>query len=326
MSEDDGLINAYQLDGRGGGKRFTSWNDLPADTSAGNLWIHLDRSVPAAQRWLINRGNVHRLAWNALLAEDTRPRCLTVGDGILLNLRGVNLNPDAVPEDMVAIRLWLEKDRVLTSRTRQVMAIDDLCEELDIGAGPRDTATFIAMVAERLTARMDPVVDALQDKLDVLEDQMINAPSLDLRAKLAELRRETIMLRRYISPQRDALRNFVTQDVSWLDQNCQNHLLETADHVSRYLEDLDSISDRATVINDELSNRLTERMDKTVYRLTLVTIIFLPLDTISALLGTNVGGIPGENYAWGFIVMCMAFTAIAAAEVWLFKRLRWWRI
>ncbi len=324
MSDKDGLINAYRLNGDGTGERLATWSDLPDAENMGHVWVHIDRSVPEAQRWLVNRSGLSHLAWEALLAEETRPRCLAVGDGVLLNLRGVNMNPESEPEDMVSIRIWLEKDFIVTSRMRRLMAIEDIRQAIDTGKGPADTGGFVFMVADRLTARMDPTLDILQEKLDELEDNMITALSRELRSDLAELRRETIMLRRYIAPQRDALRQLINLDIPWMTRAHRDHLLEIADRVTRYVEDLDSIRDRATVINDELVNRLSERMDRTMYVLSLVTTIFLPLTVISGMLGMNVGGIPGEKATWGFVATCLVFVAIAGFEVWLLKRLKWW--
>jgi zinc transporter len=141
---------------------------------------------------------------------------------------------------------------------------------------------------------------------------------------LAELRRETIMLRRYIAPQRDALRQLISMELPWMSLRRRQRLTEVADRITRYVEDLDVIRDRATVINDELANRLAERMDRTMYILSLVTMIFLPLTVISGMLGMNVGGVPGEGKSWAFLVTCALFIAIAGVEVWILKRLRWW--
>ena len=51
---------------------------------------------------------------NALLVDETRPHILPVDEGILLILRGVNLNESTKPEDMVPIRLWIEPHRIIS--------------------------------------------------------------------------------------------------------------------------------------------------------------------------------------------------------------------
>jgi len=104
MSE-EGLVAAYRLDGRGGGTPL-DWDGIGAwQPGDGVLWVHLNRQFEDAQRWLRERSGLDEVVVEALLAEETRPRCVPMGNGVMLFLRGVNLNPGADPEDMVSIRL-----------------------------------------------------------------------------------------------------------------------------------------------------------------------------------------------------------------------------
>lgn len=324
MTEQDGLICAYRLDGEGGGERYATLESIPERSGDQLFWIHVNRESTETQDWLRRESGLRPLICDALLAEETRPRCFAMEDGILLNLRGVNLNPESDPEDMVSVRVWLQTDRIVSCRTRRLMAVSDLLESIETGKGPTNSGAFVIQIAERLTSRMDPTIDALEDKLDELEDSSIHAPNHQLRSELSELRRETIMLRRYIAPQRDALRQLATHDVPWLSRPQCDRLMEIADTVTRYIEDLDAIRDRATVMNDEVANRLAERIDRTMLILSLVTVIFLPLTVISGMLGMNVGGIPGGDNPWAFLVVCLLFVALGALQVWLFRRLKWW--
>ncbi len=97
-------------------------------------------------------------------------------------------------------------------------------------------------------------------------------------------------------------------------------LREISDRTTRYVEDLDSIRDRAAVTQEELNNRIAEQMNKTMYVLSLVAGIFLPLGLLTGLLGINVGGIPGTENKWAFTIFSILLLGIAAAQVWLFKR------
>ena len=68
------------------------------------LWLHFDYTNLDAIDWLTNKSNIDSLAIDALLTEETRPRTTILNDSVLLALRGINLNPNANPEDMVSIR------------------------------------------------------------------------------------------------------------------------------------------------------------------------------------------------------------------------------
>ena len=118
MAGDDGLIHSYLLDGRGGAQA-QDWDGVRAwRRGAGTLWVHLDRSDARAEDWLRRESGLEPLVVEALLEPETRPRCTALPGGWLVVMRGVNLNPGADPEDMVALRAWVEEERVLTLRRR----------------------------------------------------------------------------------------------------------------------------------------------------------------------------------------------------------------
>jgi len=323
MTNEDGLIYACRLDGKGGGDTMRAWPERIGPDEGAGCWIHLNRDASDAREWLARKSGLRLLVREALLAEETRPRCNILNEGVLLNLRGINLNPGAQPEDMVSVRIWLEPKRIVSARLRKLMAVQDIREALARGEGPQDVGGFVVMLADRLTARMEPLIDDMQDGLDELEDTLLKEARRELRTDLARLRRRTILLRRYIAPQREALRQLATCSVEWLGQRQRDRLNEIADRVTRYVEDLDVIRDRAAIVHDELVNLLTERMDRTMYLLSLVAAIFLPLGLISGMLGMNVGGIPGEKWPWAFATLAVAFGAVGLLELWIIRKLKW---
>src|SRR5262245_48819547 len=103
QEKQDSLICAYILDGQGGAREVW-WPEVDAwQPETGLLWVHLDHTSPKSQEWLRRFSSLDALVVEALLAEDTRPRCSEIDEGLLIILRGVNLNPGANVEDMVAI-------------------------------------------------------------------------------------------------------------------------------------------------------------------------------------------------------------------------------
>ncbi len=322
-TQDEGLICAYLLDGKGGG-RSIEWNDVrqwKADKHS-PIWVHLDRSHAQSKQWLQKESGLDPIVCEALLAEETRPRTLVVGQGLLAILRGVNLNPGADPDDMISVRLWVEKDRIITLRARRAMAIQDIRETIDAGTGPKGPADFLVALTVRLIDRMGPVLAGIDEAIDDAEEQVLEAQSHELRMKLGRLRREPIGLRRYIAPQRDAIARLQVEVIPWLDDLHRARLREVSDRVTRYVEDLDALRERAAVIQEELAGRLAEQMNRTMYILSLVAAVFLPLGLITGLLGINVGGIPGTDSHWGFTIVCVLMAALAVMQVLLFRRMR----
>ena len=288
------------------------------------LWAHLDADHPDADSFLDRHlPYVDDMLHEALVADDTRPRCVAVGGGALIMLRGVNLQAGALPEDMISIRLWIDARRVVTLRKRNLKAVEDLQANIRSGQGPTTPGAFIADFARLLTERMEPLLDTLEDTVAAQEQNVLDAPGPELRREIAATRRQMIILRRYIAPQRDAMRALKELNVDWLMPDDHHDLQETADRVMRHVEDLDMLRERAQVIRDELANILSDRMNRNLYTLAVLSAVFLPLGFITGLLGVNVGGIPGATASWAFAALCGGLAMIGGAILLMLWRRGW---
>ncbi len=323
MTTENGLINAVLLDGKGGGK-LLDWSGVRGWTAdQGALWVHLDFTTEGAQQWLVKDSGFDPLVSEALIADETRPRCAPVADGLLISLRGVNSNPGADPEDMVSIRLFCTEQRVVSTRRRRLLTIQDLVEAFERGEGPCTTGELTAMLADRLIERMTGVITALDERIDELEEKIIEEAGQQTRGELLELRREVIMLRRYLAPQREAMNRLQMEKVAWLSEHDRLQVREAFDKITRYVEDLDSARDRAGVANEELTSRLAEQMNARMYVLSLIAGLFLPLGFLTGLLGINVGGIPLAESPWGFFEVVVFLLVLVLIQIVVFRRKKW---
>ena len=244
-------------------------------------------------------------------------------NGLLLTLRGINPNPEADPQDMVAVRMWSDGKRISTTRRRRLQAAAELGGAIEKGVGPRNAGEFVESLTDRMVVRLDDVVDGISDAVDDLEEAVLTMESYELRPKIAELRRHAIGLRRYLAPQREAVSRLFSEKVEWLSDMDRQRLRESADRTTRLVEDLDLVRERAVVVHEELISRLSEKMDRTMYVLSIVAAIFLPLGFLTGLLGINVGGIPGADYTYSFVVFCVFLLLVVVVQIWLFKRKKW---
>jgi len=329
MTEVESLVCAYLLDGKGGGTPI-DWAEVQQWKAADPpIWVHLDATAAQSEQWLRERSGLSPYVVDGLLASETRPHCDWFDNGVLLILRGVNLNPGEAPEDMVSIRIWIEENRVITTRLRKLMAVQDIRSQLETGHGPISTGHLVARLASRLAERMDPVIGDMSDRLAELETRILEAKpgrSANLRASrssLVDLRRMAIALRRYLAPQRDALNAFSQLEESWLDDRVHGRLREAVDRAARITEELDEVRDRSAVVQDELTSRVSQSMENTMYVLTLVATVMLPLGFLTGLLGINVGGIPGTDTPWAFWAVCGILLVFLVLELWLLKKLNW---
>lgn len=324
MENNQAIIHACTIDGSGKGVSLTG--DAISQTIKDDAlaWVHLGASYPEARVWLEKEiSYLDHIVIDALLADETRPRIMEFESGSLLILRGVNLNKNSQPEDMISIRLWIDAHRIITIRRRPLKAVKDIQDLLVEGKGPKNSGDFIAMLAARLFERMEPVFSELDENLDDVEERVMENPDARERQEITAIRKQAILFRRYIAPQRDVIAYLRTSDQPWLDQLHKRRLQESLDRVIRYVEDLDTIRERAQVVKDELSNALADKMNKNMYVLSVIAVIFLPLGFFTGLMGINIGGMPGVDDNNAFWIFSAILILIVALQVIIFKKLKW---
>lgn len=320
---DRGLVWAYLLDRAGGGNRV-GWEALTTwRPEQGLIWAHFDVSDPGPEEWLEERSGLEPQIAAALLAEDTRPRSAPSRNGLLVILRAVNLNPGAEPDDMVSIRVWLERDRVITTRRRLLQTSTAIRDALEAGEGPASAGEFLCFLVEQIVDRTGEAVDDLDESLDALEESVSEKNVNALRGQLSDLRRQTAHLRRFLAPQRDALERLVRQPDPILSEHDNLSLREQADRVQRFVEDLDLIRERGLVSQEEFLGRMAYLQGQRIFLLSVVSSIFLPLTFLTGLMGMNVGGIPGAETALGFLAVSAVLVGLGVAMAAYFRRRNW---
>ena len=286
------------------------------------LWVHFDYSQKEAKNWIQTQFKDSIVA-DALLAGETRPRTTILGDSLLIALRGVNLEPNSKPENMISIRLYISNNMIITTSRRTLMSIEEIVEDLEKGIGIKSSSEFLVELTNRMIDRIDDVIDEIQDRTDYLEENIMDMKKQDFRTKILNVRRETIILKRYLTPQKDALIKLTSEKISWIDEYRKIEIRETNDQLMRHIEELDTIRDKVILIQEELTNRLSEDLNKKMYILSIISAIFLPLTFLTGLLGINVGGIPGANNENAFYIFITILLLVIFFQYMIFRKKKW---
>jgi zinc transporter len=305
----DGTGQAYALD-------IAESQSIPKQ---GFVWTHLIKDDARSAGWL-GTTKLPPIIVSALTAEETRPRCTPHGDGAVVILHGVNLNDGARAEDMISIRLWITRNSIISYAVRPLQALTDMKSATQTASCAKTTGELVSRLTRRLVDRAEPTVAELNEQLDTVEETLLTEGTLPDRATLSEIRRAAITLRRYMLPQRDALTTLLIEDFSWLSNTDLTYLREATDRITLLAEELDTIRDRAQVVQDQILDKRSEVMNRQLFILSAVAAIFLPLGLITGLLGINVGGIPGVENPNAFWIVCAGLVALTGGVIWLFRK------
>ncbi|MGD8326913.1 MAG: zinc transporter ZntB [Sphingomonadales bacterium] len=324
MTRADPYLFAYAFDGKGGGRSLEGSEVAKTVRSKALAWAHLDATHKGARRWLREEIDyLDPLVVEGLLADETRPRFEQFGDGVLLILRGVNLNENAQAEDMVSIRIWADAQRIISVQRRQLRAVQDIRTMLVDGNGPKSMAEFLCVLVAKLFDRMNPLLTELNEGTDAIEERILEEPEMSQRTAIVEMRRKAIILRRYMAPQRDAIDQLRMADLEWLNELNRRYLQESYNIITRYIEDLESIRERAQIVKDELATTMADRLNKNLYVLSVIAAVFLPISFLTSLFGINIGGMPGIDSGLAFWIFSGSLVVVVALEIIIFKYLKW---
>lgn len=310
-------IIACQLDGQGG---LIPIEDKDVIHCERPCWLHLNYTHRESAEWLSSTPLIPDAVRDALAGDSLRPRVSRLGDGFMITLRSVNRNSDSRPEQLVAIRVFINDKLIVSTRRRKVNAIDEVWSELQNGNGPVDGGSWLVELCDVLTDHTSEFIEDLQDKIIELEDALMDQ-RVPARGELALLRKQLIVMRRYMTPQRDVYARLASEKLGWMDDDERRRMQEISDRLGRGLDDLDASVARTAVLADEIASVMQEAMNRRTYTMSLLAMLFLPTTFLTGLFGVNLGGIPGAESHYGFAIFClMLVLLVTGVALWLHKR------
>jgi zinc transporter len=307
------------VDGRA---RRLSLEETAAYEGPGFLWIHLEGKDQADLAFLKSQKDMPDVVTGALAATETRPRCDRIDDAAILNLRGPgDLDPDD-SDRLVSIRFWVTQCKVVSLSRRKLGAIDDVVRLME-GGRIHDSGDLVAAFAQGISKQLDPQVSALGDALDECESHLETGNLYELRRTIARIRSEAIGFRRFVAPDRDALRTLPSFEFEWLADDDRLHIVEAADRFARMTEELEAVRERAALLHEQITDMRAEVIDRRSLLIAIVALIFLPLTYITGLFGMNVKDVPYAQVDQAFWYVT-GFTLLIAIVIAVYFTLKNW--
>lgn len=319
------LLFGRVLDGKGGGREI-GWDEAcrwqPASATE-VLWLHLSRSNPGVREWLQQTLAIPAPTAELLTSDQTRPRAFRESEALVATLRDLNFNPGAEPEDMISMQLWSDGKHILTLRRLPQQSPEEVCAQLDSGAGPRDAGAMVTQIVKLMIDHLSAAVVEINQTIDRIDADDGRLGVQETAGEISRIRRDCLALQRHLSPQHEALEHIGLEAPDWFEAHDRREIVESIARLRRHLDDINISKESAVVLQDELRARAQAITQEATYKLGVMAGVFLPLTFLTGLLGSNVVGIPyaDEPWAfWGVVGACAIATAIILVIFW---RLRW---
>ena len=288
-------------------------------------WVDVDVSDEAGINWLSAQSGLSEEVKSQLLQPGKFSRRENLEQGLLVTLCAINPASEAEADDMITLGLFLEQNRVISVRSKNIVPIEEVRSHVKAGTGPRTPLGFLAFAIVCIKKRLEPLITRISEETAEMEasvlEENVDSRSEDLNA----VRREVFRVRRYVSPFQNILKLIVSDPMINTSDEESRALDGAAELLNRYLNALEDCRERTALLQDLIEARVSQTMARATYNLTIIATVFLPLSFVTGLLGMNVAGIPEEHAPWGFWIV-VGILVLLAIGSWAWLRWNKWLI
>ena len=318
-------------------KDFTEQQiDNPADCAQwlakdSSTWIHLQGRVdPDTLRELGSVFGLHPLAMEDVINTGQRPKLESYGDELFVTMNLPSLDPlKGLRFEQVSLFL---ADRVLISfHHGDTHPFQPVVERLRKHSGrirERGTDYLLYALLDVVIDQGFPLLETMGELIEDLEEELLNAPGKDALARIHQIRRDLLLIRRNLWPQREVLANLLREEYSLIQPGTHPYLRDCYDHTIQILDLIESYREMASSMLDVYLSSLSHRLNEVMKVLTVIATIFIPLTFIVGVYGMNFAGdspwaMPELAWYYSYPILWLFMLSVAGGMIYAFKRRGW---
>jgi magnesium transporter len=299
---------------------------LSGDTPA-VVWADVVGPTAEDGEVLREQFGIHELAVADAIEETPHPKIEAYGDVLYVVLHGIDFQASAHAFTTHDTDFFLTARFLVTVHDGQRRSIDHvtaLCSRSDriLAGGPVD---LMHRIVDTMVDHYRPEVEELEEWLDDLERQVLEAPGDRLTAEILAVKRDISSLRRIVYPQRDAVGRLSRREFDLIDQEMAYRFRDVHDSLVHIADDAMIFQERVTGILDAHLASVSIQLAQASKLIAVVATLFGPLTVLTGLYGMNVPlpHLPGGEGAQFWWVVSLMAAAGVGMFVW-FRRSGWW--
>ena len=286
------------------------------------LWLHFSLSNVGSEPWLKKYLTLPDSFYESLHSDVDATHLEQEGDSLVARIHDVLF--DFTFDAPVATTTLCVKPRVLVSaHARPWRSIDQLRAAVQAGQIFRSPIEILARLLRDQASVLVDIVRKAKTRIGPLEEQLLAKRVFVSRSELGSLRRMLVRLQRLLAPEPAAFFRLLNQPPNWISQDELQNLQQAAEKFSSAVSDTTSLVERVKQLQEELAALVSEQTNRTLFVLTMVTVLALPINLVASLFGMNVGGIPLNQHPYGFFLVLSPLVLLTALlAYWAFVRRR----
>jgi zinc transporter len=286
----------------------------------GFVWLHLNLSHAGTEPWLRAHAVLGEGFFDALTEGSRSTRIERDGDELFAVMNDVTFDFSFDAGDVATLWLAVGRDRVISARRHPLRAVDRLRTDVRRGERLDSSVSLLDHLLGDQADELQRIVRRAADRLDDIEDALLAGRHQRHSSELARMRRLAVRLQRLLAPEPSALARTLSHPPAWVAPGDLEHLNRARDEFGLVLRDVAALQDRVKLMQDEVATRVAEENNASLYTLTMVTVLALPINLTAGLMGMNVGGVPLAEHPRGFWLTLLLIGAMTALIAWIALR------
>ncbi|MDY6814400.1 MAG: magnesium/cobalt transporter CorA [Pseudomonadota bacterium] len=295
-------------------------------------WVQVNgQADPETLRNLGDLFDLHDLALEDVLNSGQRPKVEIYDDQLFI----IAAMPfyDGETLDIVQVSLFVGRDYLICLCPLEEDPFEPVRKRMrqpnNRRFASRGIDYLLYALLDLITDSGFPVLEQFGYQLEEMETALLENPSHKILADIHGLKRELLLLRRVLWPQRELLTSLMRTEDQLITGDTQIYFRDCHDHAVQIIELLESFREMATSMVDIYLSSISQRTNETMRMLTIIATIFIPLTFVVGVYGMNFENsdspwaMPELGWYFGYPLIWGVMIAIAAGLIWFFKRRGW---
>ncbi len=327
-SDQSGLICGYLFTGQDAGKALHSTEvlDFLSHTRALEpshfLWLHFNLANASTEKWLREHSHSPEEFYETLHQGSRSTRIEHADQHLIAVVNDVLHDFSFDPSEIATLWLNVSRDMMISARRKPLKSVDHLRNAVNAGEIFHSPMELLAHLLRDQADVLTGIVRDATTKIDEVEDHLLAERLSRKRANLGELRRLLVRLQRLLAPEPAALFRLLQKPPAWMADNDVHELRQSTEEFSVVLSDMASLQERIKLLQEEIAAHVGEQNNRSLFVLTIVTVLALPINITAGLMGMNVGGIPWAQNDSGFWIVVALVSLITVVGAWIARHFK----
>jgi len=289
-------------------------------------WVDLQGPTPDESKVLEEVFAVHPLAVEDTFAEVHHPKVDEYEEQLFIIVHGVRFD---VPSDRLVtskLSIVLGRNYLITHHTGPLVSIDvarEQCQRDLNPAMPKGADFLLHQILDKLFERYFPNLETLQDKIQLVEAEVFHEPTQETLSRIFQLKRDVMDVRRVCTPQREIANRLSRGEFDLIGHKASVYFRDIYDDLYRLVDVSYFYQDMVQATLDAYLNAVSNKLNETMRRLTVIGAVLMPLTLVTGIYGMNFRYMPELGFRYGYFTVLGLMLALSLALILWFKHKGW---